>query len=231
VEKLDLRLVRELAGPVVTLLRASGVRGEEEVRAFGVEPEPLARGAPLDAAEAVEVQAGGQHGDAVALRHEVREPGLGERRRDRGREGDPLRQRAAQAADRGVGEVGAVEGDHVGRAPDGQRAPAWQAHVRVHDVEPLVRVAAAQLAGGAQVGAAALAEREQLDLHALDGPERLDLVAHEPARCRARGRGPQVRDDEDPHAALSVVRAAAAGGAAARPPRPARRTNLSHARR
>jgi hypothetical protein len=77
------------------------------------------------------------------------------------------------------------------------------------DVEALVRVAAAQLSRGLRVRTRAGGEGKELEVDPRDSLERLDLVAHETARGGALGRRPQVRDDEDPHRRVSVLRGAA----------------------
>ena len=89
---------------------------------------------------------------------------------------------------------------------DSERGPGRQPEVRVHDVEALAGVAAAQVARGAQIGARTTrSERMHADVEAVDALQREDLVAHEVAQRGAGGRRVHVRDDERAHGAGGQV--------------------------
>ena len=208
-------VARRLARAVEALQRARGVVGEEQVRAGGVEAEPLAGLRARDRAEALERDPDGQHRDAA--------PGprtgevAAERARDGGRQGAERERSACDRARAAHEQVVAVEGHHDGAAPGGERGQGREPEVRVDDVEarpvraPLpARAPRARRTRRAPRGPADRRDRaqqrpragregEDLDLDAGAPAQRLDLVAHEHAPLRCGVRRPHVRHDERAH--------------------------------
>ena len=199
VEQLD--VARGLDGPVVALQRPRRIVREQQVRAVGVEPEPLTRLAPRDRPEARRVDADGQDRDAplVARARDV----LAELARDgRGQRGERQR-RARDHVGAAHEQVVAVQGHHDRAEPGEQRRPRGEPEVRVDDVEALPAVAAAQVDRRAGEVPRPGREREQLDLEVVAAPERLDLVAHERPQPRPLARRVHVRDHQDAHSRAS----------------------------
>jgi hypothetical protein len=156
--------------------------GEEQRGLLRVEAEVRAGLGARDRAEALQVDAHRQDGDAAGgpgsreVAAELARDGHRQRREREGRLRDPARA--------GVEEVVAVERHDDRPEAGGERGPGDEPEVRVDDVEAPAAVAAPKLAGGRGVGAQARREGEQLDLDVVAAAQRLDLVADERAQRR-----------------------------------------------
>jgi hypothetical protein len=207
-EREQRHVARRLPRAVEPLERARRIVREEQVRARGIEAEPLACLRPRDRAEALERDPDRQDRDAP-LRARAREVGA-ERARDRGRQRRERKRRACHEPGATYEQVVAMQRHDDRPAPRGERRQRREAEVRVDDVvrraaqRPVRRArarAAADRRDRPQQRARAGREREDLDLDARPAPQRLDLVAHEDAALRRGGGRPHVRHDERAHRA------------------------------
>ncbi len=208
-EREQLGAARHRDGAVVTLLRSRWIRGEEQVGAVGAQPELLARRLARERAEALEVDAAGQH-----LRSQPRRfprdllhqsGGGGAEDVDEG-EGEPGQEASARMA-----QIRPVQRERAHACPHGQRGPRAEAEMRVHHVEALPSVVAPELGRGAHKRPRARRELEQLQLDALDALERAELIAHEAAPLGVARERSHVRHNESAQHRRNVAVAVAPG--------------------
>jgi glutamate racemase len=184
--------------PVVTLLGATWIGGEQEVWPFSVEAKCGTCLGPGNRPEAPQVDSAREHRDLTV--HRPARNLASERLRDGRREVDEAQRRQRDRARAWVGQIGAVHRHGPRPAGRSEGGPRSQPEVGMNHVEAIVAVAAAQLGCRLDVGRwAARMECKQLKLQLRDPLQRPNLIAHKAAQRRVPGGWVHVRDDQSAH--------------------------------